>query len=689
MRQILCFVLFVVFTTLLSLPASGQIRGSIEEMLRGQTLPPGALTVLGRSVFDTLESGHGNALALLLNVDDPNVQQELGLTSTEADAIRAIRIQTMLNAPQYVSRIRNMAADDQGNLQDDISRDLGRISGQLNNVLPLESQKNVQKMVFQSLGGLNSPVMSISSMEALELSDEQREKVRGVLDETREERMAQVDAMLAMMERTMAAGNPQELSPEDQEALEQQRRKFETQMLATRKKVAARLQQHLTPEQLEQEKQILASRPAFLPNLSVPIRQQENTEAGGGNTSHADALPHVQDVPVGIPEVLADISAYPPYDDEEEPADEPLVEPMEGHTEESAAEPIKAVPLDEAQTFADVRAYIQYEFSKHDWKTYDTKKTFAVRGGIEMLASDKLLEIAGTSSDLADKWYANQMKYSALQFLVLAEVEEAEQQLDTFLDGLAVSEETKDQPVINQILRAGRFFQFRQRTEKEEVSPENFDEFKLELKTWINRDDYDMSAVARFGLEIAEKNDVPADPFVEEMIAYIRSGECPLAAKDDAVTTFKRVLQTALGSDLKLYGKTLDYGDFNWGALRGRYVLINFTSTWSVPCRKELSGMKEVYARYHDSGLEIVSVYIQEIGSEPEQTQKIWEQVEKETIPWTILSETLTATSKQPKQSEFYALRSVPTMLLVDSEGKIIMTDARGEKLQAKLAKIY
>jgi len=695
MRKVFCFILFAAFIILSSLPASGQRRGSIEDMLQGQTLPPGVLTVLGRSVFDALESGHGNSLALLLNVDDQNVQQELGLSDTETDAIRAIRLQMMLNAAPYMNRIRNITTEDQGSLQEDISRDLGRISGQINNVLPPESQKNVHKMVFQSLGGLNSPVMSVRSMETLNLSDEQKDKVREVLDETREERMAQVDAMLAMMEKTMAAGNPQELSQEDKEALEQQRRDFETQMLATRKKVTDRLQQHLTPEQLEQEKQIIASRPAFLPNLTIPIRQEENTEKNNiGPTPRADTLPN-QDVPVGVPEVLTEIPTYTPDEDEdedeptEEPAEEPMNEPAEEPMGEPAGEPENAPSLDEAQTAADVWAYIQYEFGKHQWKTYDTQKTFAARGEIGMRASDKLLEIAESSGNLGDKWYAQRMKFDALRSLVQAGAEEAEQRLNTFLDELATSEETKDLPAINQILQEGRFFQFQRRIEKEDISPENFDTFKTELKTWIDKNDYDISAVARFGLEIAEKNDVPAQPFVEEITAYIRSEECPLTAKDDAVTTFERVFQTALGSDLKLYGKTWDYRDFNWRALRGRHVLIQFTSTWSVPCRKELPGMKEVYDKYHESGLEIVLVYVMEAGSESEQTKKIRELIEKEQIPWIVLSETLTATSRQPKQSEFYALRSVPTMLLVDREGKVIMTDARGEKLQAKLAEIY
>ena len=365
-------------------------------------------------------------------------------------------------------------------------------------------------------------------------------------------------------------------------------------------------------------------------------------------------------------------------------------ESAEEATEETAEEP--APSLDEARTIADVRTYIEYEIAKHDWKTYDPKKAAAVLAEINMPASDKLLILVKESTNPLDIVYAYQTKLNAFVHLLVAEAEDAEQKLDAFLNELESNEENLENPTITYFLRQGRFLLFQSKMAKAEVSPENFDEFKNELKTWIDRNDYEMLAVARLGIRIAEKNNVSAERFVKKTTAYIQSEPCPLSAseKADAVAAFERVLRTTLGSDPKLYGKTLSYRNFSWESLRNRYVLIHFTSTWSVPCRKELPGMKEVYEKYNDRGLEIVSVYVMEFGTETEQIAKVREHAEKkEKLPWFVISETLTVTSKQQKQSEFYALKSVPTMLLVDHEGKIILTDARGDKLHDKLKEIF
>ena len=100
--------------------------------------------------------------------------------------------------------------------------------------------------------------------------------------------------------------------------------------------------------------------------------------------------------------------------------------------------------------------------------------------------------------------------------------------------------------------------------------------------------------------------------------------------------------------------------------------------------------MREAYDNYHNKGLEIISVYVMEFGNETEQIAKVRDHAEKtEKLPWIVLSEALTAVSLQPKQSEFYAIPNIPQMFLVDREGKIIMKNASGERLQAKLAEIF
>ena len=140
------------------------------------------------------------------------------------------------------------------------------------------------------------------------------------------------------------------------------------------------------------------------------------------------------------------------------------------------------------------------------------------------------------------------------------------------------------------------------------------------------------------------------------------------------------------GEDFNLYGKTIQDEDFDWESLRGKYVLVKFTATWCGPCQEEIPGMLEAYEKYHDKGLEIVSIYVWE--REPNAIATVKNYVEAKKLPWIIISESLTEKSEQPPQGKTFDIQGVPTMLLIDKEGKII-TEARGERLKQELKKLF
>ena len=97
--------------------------------------------------------------------------------------------------------------------------------------------------------------------------------------------------------------------------------------------------------------------------------------------------------------------------------------------------------------------------------------------------------------------------------------------------------------------------------------------------------------------------------------------------------------------------------------------------------------MLDAYKKYHEKGLEIVSVYIWQDEQDPVSAVKRF--VEKEKMPWIIISESLTVKAGQPPQGKAFDIQSVPTMLLVNREGKIHATNTSGTTLQRELQKLF
>jgi thioredoxin-related protein len=63
--------------------------------------------------------------------------------------------------------------------------------------------------------------------------------------------------------------------------------------------------------------------------------------------------------------------------------------------------------------------------------------------------------------------------------------------------------------------------------------------------------------------------------------------------------------------------------------------------------------------------------------------------VEEGKLPWIILSEALSKKVKHSEYKEFYGVSGVPTMVLVDKEGRVMIPASHGYEWKAKLAEIF
>ena len=108
----------------------------------------------------------------------------------------------------------------------------------------------------------------------------------------------------------------------------------------------------------------------------------------------------------------------------------------------------------------------------------------------------------------------------------------------------------------------------------------------------------------------------------------------------------------------------------------GKYVVYDFWATWCPDCREDIPAMKDLYAKYGDK-VTFVGV---SFDTDPE---KLDAYVAENGIEWLQLSDFVT--KKESKVGEAFRVKWIPSMYLVDPDGKVVLGTVMVDKLALAL----
>lgn len=108
---------------------------------------------------------------------------------------------------------------------------------------------------------------------------------------------------------------------------------------------------------------------------------------------------------------------------------------------------------------------------------------------------------------------------------------------------------------------------------------------------------------------------------------------------------------------------------------RNKYTLLDFWASWCAPCRMEIPFVKKAYEAYHEKGLEIVSVSL-------DNDADAWKKaIQKNGMPWIHVSD---LKGWKCSASMLYGVKGVPSTFLIDQNGIIVAKKLRGEGVVEK-----
>jgi thiol-disulfide isomerase/thioredoxin len=132
----------------------------------------------------------------------------------------------------------------------------------------------------------------------------------------------------------------------------------------------------------------------------------------------------------------------------------------------------------------------------------------------------------------------------------------------------------------------------------------------------------------------------------------------------------------SVGKPLSLTGVALDGRQVSLESLRGTPVLVHYWATWCEPCKVDIAQIRELAAKYGPKKFAVVGIAL---DSEKSQLEKF---LQSKPIAWPQLHE---AGGLDGRLAEELGILTLPTMILLDAEGKVVDRNVVITELEKKI----